>query len=87
MKTACTDKDFCCYLDDNGSVQLKKNHRYYTQIQGQMGVCKMLKCDLVVYTVTDFAIVTVEFDSLFWESLLEQLKHFHVSEIIPKLCD
>lgn len=51
LHDACKDKEFCCFLDDNNEIQLKKNHRYYTQIQGQMGVCKMQKCDFVLYTV------------------------------------
>lgn len=83
---ACKDKQFCCYVDDNGTIQLKKNHRYFTQIQGQLGVCKMQKCDFVVYTMIDFVIITVHFDKLFWESLLQELKEFYVCEIIPKIC-
>lgn len=86
LHDACKDKEFCCFLDDNNEIQLKKNHRYYTQIQGQMGVCKMQKCDFVLYTVVDFVIITVHFDSVFWESLLQKLSEFYVSESVPKIC-
>jgi len=83
---ACKDKDFCCFVDDNGNIELKKNHRYFTQIQGQIGVCQMSKCDFIVYTVTDFVVITVQFDKLFWESMLQQLTEFYVREIFPKIC-
>ena len=83
---ACEDKEFCCFIDDKGEIQLKKNHRYYTQIQGQMGVCKLSKCDFVIYTVTDFVVISVKFDKPFWNSLLQQLKEFYLGEIIPKIC-
>jgi len=33
---ACKDKDFSCYVDAHNNIQLKNNHRYYTQVQGQM---------------------------------------------------
>ena len=53
---ACKAKDFCCYLDSN-KVQLKQNHRYYTQIQGQMGVCQYKLCHLVLYTLQDLTVI------------------------------
>jgi len=68
---AFTGKDFCCYVDANNNIQLKNNHSYYTQVQGQMGVCNK---DFVIYTVTDFVIIKVEFDILFCDRLLQQLK-------------
>ena len=32
---ACNDPNFCC-KNENGKVSLKKDHSYYTQVQGQM---------------------------------------------------
>lgn len=37
---ACTDHHYHVYLDQNNSVRLKESSSWYTQIQGQMGVCK-----------------------------------------------
>ena len=40
VEEACKSSNFYCYLDKNNSVTLKRNSRYFTQIQGQMAVCK-----------------------------------------------
>ena len=47
----CKAKDFCSYLDSNNEIQLKQIHGYYTQIQGQLGVCQYKLCHLVLYTL------------------------------------
>ena len=79
---ACKAKDFCCYLDSN-KVQLKQNHRYYTQIQGQMGVCQYKLCHLVLYTLQDLTVVEIPFNAMFWDSLLEKLKTFYIKFVMP----
>ena len=71
---ACKDKTFCCYVDDTNTIQLKKSHRYYTQVHGQMGVCQMERCGFVIYTIKDFLVIPIQFDNSFWESLLMKLK-------------
>lgn len=82
---ACKDKTFCCYIDDTNTIQLKKSHKYYTQVQGQMGVCQMERCDFVIYTIKDFLVIPIQFDNSFWESLLIKLKKFYIEELFPKL--
>lgn len=67
---ACKSPDFCCYLDLNEKIQ---NHRYYTQIQGQMGVCQYKFCNLVLYTLQDLTVVEILFNAVFWEPLLAKL--------------
>ena len=44
--TAKFDSKFC--LDTHGNI--KENHEYYTQIQGQMSVTSAQYCDFVVWT-------------------------------------
>jgi hypothetical protein len=51
VEEACKSSYFYCYLDKNNSVTLKRNSRYFTQVQGQMAVCKYSKCEFVVYTL------------------------------------
>lgn len=82
---ACKDKTFCCYIEDTNTIQLKKSKKYYTQVQGQMGVCQMERCDLVIYTIKDFLVIPIQFDNSFWESLLIKLKKFYIEELFPKL--
>lgn len=62
---ACKDKTFCCYIDDTNTIQLKKSKKYYTQVQGQMSVYQMERCDLVIYTIKDFLVIPIQFDNSF----------------------
>lgn len=82
---ACKSPDFYCYLDSNNKIQLKQNHRYYTQIQGQMGVCQYKVCHLVLYTLQDLTVIEISFNAVFWESLLSKLKTFYMKFVIPCL--
>ena len=42
---------FFCIQNDSGELELKKNHSYYVQIQGQMAAGKRPWCDFVIYTL------------------------------------
>ncbi|XP_064462314.1 uncharacterized protein LOC135372775 [Ornithodoros turicata] len=46
---ACKDKNFCCRLI-NGEVQLRRDHAYYYQVQGQLAVTGFEWCDFVAWT-------------------------------------
>ncbi|CAC5375875.1 unnamed protein product [Mytilus coruscus] len=39
IREACLSKDFFCEIDEQNNIQLKKSHKYFSQIQGQMGIC------------------------------------------------
>lgn len=82
---ACKSPDLYCYLDSNNKIQLKQNHRYNTQIQGQMGVCQYKVCHLVLYTLQDLTVIEIPFIAVFWESLLAKLKTFYMKFFIPCL--
>lgn len=62
---ACTFNSFYCYLDDNSNIKLKTSNRYYSQIQGQMGVNVFKQCDFVIFTTKDLQIVPVTFNPQF----------------------
>lgn len=48
---ACSDSTFCCNLNpQTGLLILKKTHKYYCQIQGQMAIGERPWCDFVIYT-------------------------------------
>lgn len=82
---ACRDSDFFCFVDENNDIQLKHSSRYYTQIQGQMGICCVKSCDLVVYTTKQTKIIPVSFDEVFWENLLKKLIAFYKQFVLHKL--
>ncbi|XP_041374186.1 uncharacterized protein LOC121387226 [Gigantopelta aegis] len=76
QEAAATDKDFC--LDS--SMQLKANHRYYSQVQFQMYITKCQYCDFVVYTkckpAPSMVIVRLSIDVDFCQSLIAKCEHF-----------
>lgn len=71
---ACTNKGFFCTLENGVSVKLKRNHPYYSQIQGQLAITQRKWCDFVIYTPKSLSIERIPFDNVFWES-----------ELLPKL--
>ncbi|KAL5021765.1 hypothetical protein ScPMuIL_000920 [Solemya velum] len=75
------------YIDikDDGELELKKNHSYYFQIQGQMGVLNRQFCDLFVYTAHGHMTVRIKFDKVFWCCMLEQIDWFWKNHISREL--
>ena len=69
---ACQDPNFFCEAV-NGQRKLKKNHAYYTQVQGQMGVSGAKWCDFIVYTKKGISVERIPFDAAYWETLKRKL--------------
>ena len=42
---ACQDYGKCCCAVTDGGTQLKKQHAYFYQVQGQMAICHLPWCD------------------------------------------
>ena len=61
---ACQDPDFFCE-DVNGHCKLKRNHAYFTQVQGQMGVSGTSCCDFIVYTKKGISEERIPFDAAY----------------------
>ena len=72
-EAACESSNFCCSLEStNGvpTVTLRKSHKYYCQVQGQMGVGCRPWCDFVVYTNKGLSVERISFDNEFWNHQL-----------------
>ena len=70
--------------ENNGVIQLKKNHNYYYQVIGQMAITKSKLCYFIVYTYADFFIQEIEFDSDFFElNVFPKLNHFYQHHYKP----
>lgn len=82
MATA-TDRNFC--LDSN--LTLKQNHKYYAQVQCQMGVTATERCEFVLYTTKTVLRTTVDFDGDFFDRLKIKCVEFFSACILPKLRD
>lgn len=58
-------------VNENGQLQLRKQHDYFYQIQGQLNLCGIEECDLVVFVPPDdLVIVTVKRDEDFFHSVM-----------------
>ena len=77
---ACSDSNF--FMEEvDGKPKLKRTHKYYSQVQGLMGVTGAKWCDFVVYTSKGISIERISFDPQFWNELKGTLtmyyfKHF-----------
>ena len=70
-----------CYEDQNKNLQLDPKSAWYYQIQGQLGICELDLCKLVVYTTKGIIVVDVPFDQLFWKNLGEKLNKFYLESL------
>lgn len=81
---ACSEKTFCLEIVDN-DVCLKKGHKYYDQVQGQMLTAEVEYCDFVMFTNVDIRVVRVEADFECQERLKDKAKEFFMEVALPEL--
>ena len=62
---------------ENGSIQLKTDHRhrYYDQVQGQLHIGNFNSCDFVVKTNIDMVIIRIQKD-MSWSANIRRLHDF-----------
>ncbi|KAK2139211.1 hypothetical protein LSH36_1940g00000 [Paralvinella palmiformis] len=81
IHTAHGDETFC--LDTN--LQLKKGHRYYTEIQLQMYVHDVMYYDFVIFTNIDMVIMCVSRDDNCCALLLSKCQAFFFNNLLPEM--
>jgi hypothetical protein len=69
---------------DSGPT-LKKNHQYFFQMQGQMGVCGYTYCYFFVYTCHGYHMEKISFDPSFWQHMSSQIVRFWGLYVAPEL--
>ena len=69
---------FYCKLNQDGSLQLKKNHQYYYQVLGEMATTGLLTADFVIYhpRTKEIKVIRVTYDGEDWKKLKNKLDHF-----------
>lgn len=77
-------KGFFCKLQ-SGKVTLQKNHKYYYQIQGALGITGRKWCDFVVWTPQGVSIERIRLDDDFWKSMVLKLERFFDTAVLPEL--
>lgn len=72
-----------------GVIKLNKNSDWYIQVQGQMHICEIPKCLLVVwYGHNKMKIETILKDDQFWKEKMEaKLISFYFDCMLPELVD
>ena len=69
----------------NGQWILRRDHTYYYQIQTQLNVCNLSYCDFVVWTEGDSAVERITVDNTFYETVMEDVKHFFIKGLLPEI--
>ena len=85
LEAARVNKRFYCKLDISGNIELKENHEYYFQVQGNMAITKRKWCDFVVWTPQGISVQRIAADQTFWEKHKATLLRFYKEAILPEL--
>lgn len=75
----------CLQKFGKNGLQLKTNHRYYYQVQGQLMVTGKLFCDFLVYTYKSLIRITVKRDEAFITEMRAKLVDFYDEYMRPAI--
>ena len=76
----------CCLEITEGKVQLKRNHNYYYQVQGELAIMGAPWCDFVVWTKAGIFIERITLDNHLWSNImLPKLTQFYVEHVVPEI--
>lgn len=88
LQVAAENKDFCLELS-NGVFKLRRDHRYYYQVQAQLFVTGKAHCDFVVWCTKEgnqeLFIERIAVDPEFFSSALATATTFYKQSILPEL--
>ena len=89
VKDLCQQSTFFL-TNRSGIYQLKSNHNYYYQVQGQMHILRRSWCDFVVYTPYDsqpLIVLRIPYDEKFWKEVMHgKLQKYYLGSMLPELC-
>ena len=70
-------KNFPCSIMPGKTLQLKKKHNYFFQVQGGMAVTNTQWCDFVVWTPQWISVQRIPYDEEWTWSMLAKLMYFY----------
>ncbi len=77
-------KSFPFLTKEGEDIVLKRNHRYYYQVMGQLAITDRKYCYFVVYTYEDLHVQKIEYDASFFnDSVLPKLAQFYQQHYLP----
>jgi hypothetical protein len=65
------------------TFRLKRDAKYFYQIQMQMFVLGLKSCDLVVWTTKGIKNIEIPYESTFMETVCIKLEKFWISQVVP----
>ena len=80
--------NFCLCKTSDGSIQLKRKHKYFFQVQGQLNVFNLEWCDFVVRRTDpyDIFIERIKRDIKLWVEIMRpKLITFYFNHMLPEL--
>ncbi|KAI4456610.1 exonuclease phage-type/recb c-terminal domain-containing protein [Holotrichia oblita] len=87
-KAIAEKKCICLGRNDDGIIQLKRNHNYYYQIQGQLNICNKNYCYFVVYVNDEepLFIERIERNRMLWKNVMvPKLQMFYKNFVLPEI--
>ena len=68
------------------TIQLKRSHSHYMQVQGEMGVMECEWCHFVIWTEDSLFVEEIPFDEGLWkDTILPKLATFYKDKLVPKI--
>ena len=69
----------------DGLLHLPHNHSYYAQVQGEMAVMNVERCDFVVYSNGEVLVDRIVADHNYWTELNDKLDDFYMQYVVPEI--
>lgn len=82
---ALNSNDFCLECVEE-EVQLRRKHKYYSQVQGEMAIMSLPFCDFVVWTgaqKNNIFVERINFDIDYVNAMMPKLVEFYIKHISP----
>lgn len=76
--------NLCCQILGDGTLRLKREHKYFYQVQMQMAVCEKKFCDFVVWSKQGLSVERILPDQDFWKYTAPKLVRFHQDYLVPE---
>ncbi|PFX15562.1 hypothetical protein AWC38_SpisGene20214 [Stylophora pistillata] len=74
-----------CLIENDGKIQLDRNHAYFYQVQAQINIAEVAYCDFIVWTESSIHIERVTADTVFWDNTVIKATSFFKKGILPEL--
>jgi len=69
----------------DGELHLPKQHKYYTQVQGELAIIDREWCDFVVYSNGQVVVDRILADLEYWATIEHKLEEFYVHNVVPEI--